>query len=32
MPHTFLSDAWLDEVSKLAAEAGAGGDARRRHR
>ena len=24
MPHTFLSDAWLDEVSKLAAEAGAG--------
>ena len=24
MPYTFLSDAWLDEVSKLAAEAGAG--------
>ena len=22
MPHTFLSDAWLDEVSKLIAEAG----------
>ena len=22
MPHTFLSDAWLDEVSKLVAEAG----------
>jgi len=24
MPHTFLSDAWLDEVAKLAAEADAG--------
>ena len=22
MPHTFLSDAWLDEVSKLIAESG----------
>jgi hypothetical protein len=24
MPYTFLSDAWLDEVKKLADEAGAG--------
>jgi hypothetical protein len=24
MPHTFLSDPWLEEVSKLAAEAGSG--------
>ena len=25
MPYTFLSDEWLDEVQKLAAEAGTGG-------
>ena len=24
MPNPFLSDAWLDEVQKLAAEAGSG--------